>query len=54
MQKQNGEFDPANFIDVAYENMKQTKNIAKRMDNLEDKIDRIQNYMEKIVAYIDE
>ena len=54
LQKQNSEFDPASFIDVTYENMKQTKELTERMDDLETKIDKIQGYMEKIVAYIEE
>ena len=54
LQKQGSEFDPASFIDVTYENMKQTKELSGRMDDLEVKIDKIQGYMEKIVAYIEE
>ena len=54
LQKQNNEFDPTSFIDVTYQNMKQTKDLSSRMDELEIKIDKIQGYMEKIVAYIEE
>ena len=54
MQRQQDGFDPTSFIDVTYENMKQTKELASRMDEMEVKIDKIQGYMEKIVAYIEE
>lgn len=54
IQKQNNEFDPTSFIDVTYENMRQTKDLSARMDNIEAKINKIQGYMEKIVAYIEE
>ena len=54
IQKQNNEFDPTSFIDVTYENMRQTKDLSARMDNIESKINKIQGYMEKIVAYIEE
>ena len=37
-----------------FKNMKQTKELASRMDEMEVKIDKIQGYMEKIVAYIEE
>ena len=54
IQKQNDAFDPTSFIDVTYENMRQTKELSERMDNIESKINKIQGYMEKIVAYIEE
>ncbi len=54
LQRQQDGFDPNSFIDVTYENMKQTKELASRMDEMEIKIDKIQGYMEKIVAYIEE
>ena len=54
LQRQQDGFDPTSFIDVTYENMKQTKELASRMDEMEVKIDKIQGYMEKIVAYIEE
>ncbi len=54
LQRQQDGFDPNSFIDVTYENMKQTKELASRMDEMEVKIDKIQGYMEKIVAYIEE
>ena len=54
LQRQTSEFDPTSFIDVTYENMKQTKGLSSRMDELEEKIDKIQGYMEKIIAYIEE
>ena len=54
LQRQQDGFDPTSFIDVTYENMKQTKELASRMDEMEIKIDKIQGYMEKIVAYIEE
>ena len=54
LQRQTSEFDPTSFIDVTYENMKQTKELSSRMDELEVKIDKIQGYMEKIIAYIEE
>ena len=54
IQRQQDGFDPNSFIDVTYENMKQTKELAGRMDEMEVKIDKIQGYMEKIVAYIEE
>ena len=54
IQKQNDAFNPTSFIDVTYENMRQTKELSERMDNIESKINKIQGYMEKIVAYIEE
>ncbi len=54
LQRQQDGFDPNSFIDVTYENMKQTKELANRIDEMEVKIDKIQGYMEKIVAYIEE
>ena len=54
MQQQSADFDPAGFIDVTYENMKQTKELGARMSAIETKVDKIQGYLEKIVSYIQE
>lgn len=54
LAQQNPEFDPTSFIDVTYENMKQTKELGARMTSLEGKVDKIQGYLEKIVSYIQE
>ena len=53
-QAQNENFNPAQFIDIFYENMTQTKMLSNRVEIMEDKINSIQNAIEKLVSYVEQ
>ncbi len=47
-------FNPAQFIDIFYENMTQTKMLSNRVEIIEDKINSIQTAVEKLLSYVEE
>ena len=53
-QAQNDNFNPAQFIDIFYENMTQTKMLSNRVEIIEDKINSIQNAVEKLISYVEQ
>ena len=53
-QAQSENFNPAQFIDIFYENMTQTKMLSNRVEIIEDKINSIQNAVEKLIGYIEQ
>ena len=54
VQTQNENFNPAQFIDIFYENMTQTKMLSNRVEIIEDKINSIQNAVEKLISYVEQ
>ncbi|MBR5304666.1 MAG: hypothetical protein IKU37_07570 [Candidatus Gastranaerophilales bacterium] len=54
VQNQNDSFNPAQFIDIFYENMTQTKMLSNRVEIIEDKINSIQNAVEKLISYVEQ
>ncbi len=50
---QNDSFNPAQFIDIFYENMTQTKMLTNRVEIMEDKINSIQNAVNKLLSYVE-
>lgn len=54
VQAQNENFNPAQFIDIFYENMTQTKMLSNRVEIIEDKINSIQNAVEKLISYVEQ
>ena len=46
VQNQNDGFNPAQFIDIFYENMTQTKMLSNRVEIIEDKINSITGVVE--------
>ena len=54
LQKQSEGFDVKSFIDLFYDNTTQTKSLASRVDNIENKLNTISKNIEKIISYIDE
>lgn len=54
VQNQNDGFNPAQFIDIFYENMTQTKMLSNRVEIIEDKINSIQNAVEKLISYVEQ
>lgn len=53
-QAQSENFNPAQFIDIFYENMTQTKMLSNRVEIIEDKINSIQNAVEKLISYVEQ
>ncbi|MBR3604520.1 MAG: hypothetical protein IKL52_00650 [Candidatus Gastranaerophilales bacterium] len=53
-QAQSENFNPAQFIDIFYENMTQTKMLSNRVEIIEDKINSIQNAVEKLIGYVEQ
>ena len=54
VQAQNDNFNPAQFIDIFYENMTQTKMLSNRVEIIEDKINSIQSAVEKLISYVEQ
>ena len=54
LQAQSDSFNPAQFIDIFYENMTQTKMLSNRVEIIEDKINSIQNAVEKLISYVEQ
>lgn len=53
-QAQAESFNPAQFIDIFYENMTQTKMLSNRVEIMEDKINTIQSAVEKLLSYVEQ
>jgi len=53
-QTQAENFNPAQFIDIFYENMTQTKMLSNRVEIMEDKINSIQSCVEKLLSYVEQ
>lgn len=53
-QAQSENFNPAQFIDIFYENMTQTKMLSNRVEIIEDKINSIQSAVEKLINYVEQ
>ena len=53
-QNQAESFNPAQFIDIFYENMTQTKMLSNRVEIIEDKINSLQNAIEKLLSYVEQ
>lgn len=51
---QSESFNPAQFIDIFYENMTQTKMLSNRVEIIEDKINSIQNALTKLISYVEQ
>lgn len=54
LQAQNDSFNPAQFIDIFYENMTQTKMLSNRVEIIEDKINSIQSAVERLISYVEQ
>lgn len=54
LQKQSEGFDVKSFIDLFYDNTTQTKSLASRVENIENKLNTISKNIERIISYIDE
>lgn len=53
-QAQSERFNPAQFIDIFYENVSQTKMLSNRVEIIEDKINSIQNAVDKLLGYVEQ
>ena len=52
-QARSERFNPAQFIDIFYENVSQTKMLSNRVEIIEDKINSIQNAVDKLLGYVE-
>lgn len=53
-QSQTESFNPAQFIDIFYDNMTQTKMLSNRVEIIEDKVNAIQNAVERLLSYVEQ